>query len=102
MISPPKKKTDDINKYNNRICVSLFYRKSHDLLLIKFIIKSIVMDNQNILTMENLNSRVIEVEYAVRGPILIRAAEIEKEIKSVEIFFLIKYSYLFILLLGKS
>lgn len=36
------------------------------------------------LTMKTLNPRVIEVEYAVRGPIVIRAAEIEKEIKTVE------------------
>jgi alanine transaminase len=35
------------------------------------------------LTMKTINPRVIEVEYAVRGPIVIRAAEIEKEIKSV-------------------
>ena len=35
------------------------------------------------LTMKTLNPRVIEVEYAVRGPIVIRAGEIEKEIKSV-------------------
>jgi len=41
------------------------------------------MDNHKTLTMKNLNPRVIEVEYAVRGPILVRAAEIEKEIKSV-------------------
>jgi alanine transaminase len=39
------------------------------------------------LTMENLNPRVIDVEYAVRGPIVIRATEIENEVKSVEIFF---------------
>lgn len=42
------------------------------------------MEYKKILTMENLNPRVIEVEYAVRGPIVIRAAEIENEIKSVE------------------
>ena len=41
------------------------------------------MDEKKILTMENLNPRVIEIEYAVRGPIVIRAGEIEKEIKSV-------------------
>jgi alanine transaminase len=41
------------------------------------------MDQNKILTMENLNPRVIDIEYAVRGPIVIRAAEIEKEIKSV-------------------
>jgi alanine transaminase len=46
-------------------------------------IKSNTMDNKKILTMENLNPRVIDVEYAVRGPIVIRAAEIEKEIKLV-------------------
>mgnify|MGYP006892777061 FL=1 len=42
--------------------------------------------NNKTLTMENLNPRVIEVEYAVRGPIVLRAAEIEKEIKSVDEF----------------
>jgi alanine transaminase len=46
-----------------------------------------MIENTKILTMENLNPRVIDVEYAVRGPIVIRAAEIEKEIKSVKIFF---------------
>jgi alanine transaminase len=42
-----------------------------------------MMDQKKILTMENLNPRVINVEYAVRGPIIIRAAEIEKDIQSV-------------------
>ncbi|CAF0718216.1 unnamed protein product [Adineta steineri] len=37
--------------------------------------------NDRSLTIENLNPRVIEVEYAVRGPIVIRAAEIEKQLK---------------------
>jgi hypothetical protein len=36
-----------------------------------------------VLTMNNLNPRVIEVEYAVRGPIVIRAAEIERQLKQV-------------------
>lgn len=40
-------------------------------------------ENKKTLTMENLNPHVIEVEYAVRGPIVLRAAEIEKDIKSV-------------------
>ncbi len=35
------------------------------------------------LTMENLNPRVTDVEYAVRGPIVIRAAEIEKQVTMV-------------------
>jgi hypothetical protein len=47
------------------------------------------------LTMENLNPRVIDVEYAVRGPIVIRAAEIEKELKTV-IFIYLNFIYLFI------
>ncbi len=41
------------------------------------------MEQKKFLTMENLNPRVIDVEYAVRGPIIIRATEIEKEIQSV-------------------
>ena len=36
------------------------------------------------LTMENLNPLVKEVEYAVRGPIVIRAGEIEKQLKVSE------------------
>jgi hypothetical protein len=47
--------------------------------------------------MENLNPRVIDVEYAVRGPIVIRAAEIEKELKTV-IFIYLNFIYLFIYL----
>jgi len=52
-----------------------------------------MLENTKNLTMKTLNPRVIDVEYAVRGPIVIRAAEIEKEIKSVE-----KYSFNKILL----
>ncbi len=44
-------------------------------------------ETKKTLTMKTLNPRVIEVEYAVRGPIVIRAAEVEKEIKSVSIIF---------------
>jgi alanine transaminase len=53
------------------------------------------MDNSNendkTLTMKTINPRVIEVEYAVRGPIVIRAAEIEKQIKQVWILLLILF-----------
>jgi len=42
--------------------------------------------NQKTLTIENLNPRVLDVEYAVRGPIVIRAAEIEKQLKEVWIY----------------
>jgi alanine transaminase len=45
------------------------------------------MNANKVLTIKNLNPRVIDVEYAVRGPIVIRAAEIEKELKSVLILF---------------
>jgi hypothetical protein len=52
-----------------------------------------MMDEKKILTMENLNPRVIEIEYAVRGPIVIRAGEIEKEIQSVLIIIVRKYYF---------
>ncbi|KAL4719095.1 hypothetical protein ACJJTC_004325 [Scirpophaga incertulas] len=34
-----------------------------------------------VLTLENLNPNVVKLEYAVRGPLVIRAAEIEKELE---------------------
>lgn len=43
-------------------------------------------ENTKVLTLENLNPHVKEVEYAVRGPIVIRAAEIEKQIKEVFLY----------------
>ncbi|CAF4775276.1 unnamed protein product [Rotaria sp. Silwood1] len=41
------------------------------------------------LTIKTLNPLVKEVEYAVRGPIVIRAGEIEKQLK------VIKFSFIF-------
>ena len=38
------------------------------------------------LTIETLNPHVKEVEYAVRGPIVIRAFELEKELAKVSFF----------------
>ena len=35
------------------------------------------------ITLENMNPCVKKMEYAVRGPLVIRATEIEKEIQSV-------------------
>jgi alanine transaminase len=35
------------------------------------------------ITLENMNPCVKEMEYAVRGPLVIRAVEIEKEIQRV-------------------
>ncbi|CDW58192.1 alanine aminotransferase [Trichuris trichiura] len=37
--------------------------------------------SRKLLTMRELNPRIIEMQYAVRGPLVIRAAEIEKELK---------------------
>lgn len=38
-----------------------------------------------ILTLENLNPNVLAMEYAVRGPLVIRALGIEKELKKVNL-----------------
>lgn len=35
------------------------------------------------ITMENINPNILKLEYAVRGPLVIRAAEIEKELEKV-------------------
>ena len=37
-----------------------------------------------VLTMETLNPNIKSMEYAVRGPIVTRAAEIEKELEQVQ------------------
>lgn len=42
------------------------------------------MDNtssRKILSLENMNQAVIKMEYAVRGPLVIRATEIQKELQ---------------------
>lgn len=36
-----------------------------------------------VLNVDNLNPNVLKLEYAVRGPLVIRAAEIEKELQKV-------------------
>lgn len=38
---------------------------------------------QKVVTVENMNPNIIKLEYAVRGPLVIRAAEIEKELEKV-------------------
>lgn len=35
------------------------------------------------LTVDNMNPNVVKMEYAVRGPLVIRATEIEKELQAV-------------------
>lgn len=42
-----------------------------------------MMDIKKTLTMENLNQHIINIAFALRGPHVIRANEIEKEIQSV-------------------
>merc|ERR1719234_3090971 len=37
---------------------------------------------RTMLTAETMNPKIKQVEYAVRGPIVVRAAEIERELKS--------------------
>ena len=39
----------------------------------------------NVLTEDNINPNVKAMEYAVRGPLVIRASEIEKELANVTI-----------------
>ena len=38
---------------------------------------------EKVITPENMNPQVIKMEYAVRGPLVIRATAIEKELQSV-------------------
>ena len=40
---------------------------------------------QHTVTMDNLNPAIKTMEYAVRGPLVIRATEIEKELQSVSL-----------------
>lgn len=42
-----------------------------------------VSHRDKVLTLDNMNPFVKRVEYAVRGPIYLRAVEIEKELKEV-------------------
>lgn len=42
------------------------------------------------ITIENINPNILKLEYAVRGPLVIRAAEIEKELEKVRITILIR------------
>lgn len=46
------------------------------------------MSGQKVLNLDNMNPNVRIMEYAVRGPLLIRATEIENELKQVVIYFI--------------
>ena len=45
--------------------------------------RSLTTASGRVLTMDTLNPNVRAMEYAVRGPIVVRAAEIEKELQQV-------------------
>jgi len=45
--------------------------------------RSMATSRGRVLTMDTLNPNVRAMEYAVRGPIVVRAAEIEKELATV-------------------
>jgi len=45
--------------------------------------RSMTSASGRVLTMETLNPNVRAMEYAVRGPIVVRAAEIEEELEKV-------------------
>lgn len=52
---------------------------------------------RQLITLESMNPNMIKMEYAVRGPLVIRAGEIEKELKAVSGFvFLSASSSIFI------
>lgn len=54
--------------------------------------------NQKVLNLDNMNPNVRIMEYAVRGPLLIRATEIENELKKVCIFLFYFYFLVFLII----
>jgi len=53
--------------------------------------------SQKVLTLDSMNQNVRRVEYAVRGPMVLRAMQIEQELKKV--LLLLFYLFIFLLLL---
>lgn len=45
-------------------------------------------ENKKLLRLDNMNPNIIQMEYAVRGPLVIRATAIEKELEQVMILIL--------------
>lgn len=39
--------------------------------------------NKRTITLDNMNSNIVKMQYAVRGPLVIRATEIEKDLRKV-------------------
>ena len=56
------------------------------------------MSNEHFLTMDNLSPAVKNVQYAVRGKVVIRAAEIEKELKNVKYYTISNLKLIFFLI----
>ena len=44
------------------------------------------MTGEKVITLDNMNSQIKKMEYAVRGPLVIRATAIEKELEAVSWF----------------
>lgn len=42
------------------------------------------MEPHRVVTLDNMNPQVITMQYAVRGPLVIRATQIEKELQKVK------------------
>lgn len=68
------------------------------LLNLKFIRTKPIMNSYStdrVLTLENMNQAVIKLEYAVRGPLVLRAQQIQKELnEKVTINFSISFCFL--------
>lgn len=46
-------------------------------------------ENRKVLRLDNMNPNIIKMEYAVRGPLVIRASAIEKELEQVMILIVV-------------
>lgn len=60
---------------NARICAAAPAARTTD--------RSMATQSQKALTEQNINPNIVKLEYAVRGPLVIRAGEIEKELEKV-------------------
>ena len=54
----------------------------------RIMMAAVSVDAVRVLSVDNINPNVKNMEYAVRGPLLIRADEIEKELANVSIPFI--------------
>ena len=68
----------------NLLCHSSGAKPICSVTVCKFSTSSITMA-EKVITPDNMNPQVIKMEYAVRGPLVIRATQIEKELKAVRL-----------------